>query len=232
MRAITRRACGSAGTSRVVAGLTAFGILAASGAAAAQPGPTGDATFTRDIAPILQRSCERCHRPGGGAPMALISYAEVRPWARAIQARTLAREVPPWFVDKNIGIQQFIDDPSLSDAEIRLIGEWVDAGAPRGNPADLPPAREWPPGGQWSIGAPDLVVSSPVTTVEALAPDWYGIVNPPSPTGLTEDRWIKAVEIREVILDDDSLDVEPPAAGAGGPAWISSSSTTRSSPPR
>ena len=105
----------------------------------------------------------------------------------------------------------------MTDAEIRLIGEWADAGAPRGNPADMPPPLQWLPGGQWSIGTPDLVVSSPVTTVEALAPDWYGIVNPPSPTGLAEDQWIKAVEIREVILDDDGLDVEPLPAAAGRP---------------
>jgi hypothetical protein len=120
--------------------------------------------------------------------------------------------MPPWFIDKKIGIQRFKDDSSLSDAEIDMIGDWVDAGAPQGNPADMPPSRQWPIGEQWRIGTPDLIVSSPIMTVEALAPDWYGINNPSSPTGLTEDRWIKAVEIKEVLVDDEGR-VGKPAAG-------------------
>ena len=74
-----------------------------------------DVTFSKHVAPILQRSCENCHRPGGGAPMALVSYEDVRPWARSIRNRTEAREMPPWFIDKNIGIQRYKNDPSLSD---------------------------------------------------------------------------------------------------------------------
>ena len=109
--------------------------------------------------------------------MSLISYQDVRPWARSIKQRTLAREMPPWFVDKNIGIQHFKDDPSLSDDEIALIGHWVDAGAPRGNPADMPPPRQWP-AGKWTIGEPDLVVESPVAVVEAVAADWFGGIGP------------------------------------------------------
>ena len=75
-------------------------------------------TFTKDIVPILQRSCEKCHRPRGAAPMSLITYEDVRPWARSIKNRTGSREMPPWFIDKNIGIQQYKDDPSLTDTEI------------------------------------------------------------------------------------------------------------------
>ena len=172
-----------------------------------------EATFTKDIAPILQRSCESCHRPRGGAPMNLITYQDVRPWARAIKARTEAREMPPWFVDKNIGIQHFKDDPSLTHDEIALIGRWVDAGAPRGNPADMPPPRQWG-AGRWTIGEPDLVVSSPIATVEAVAADWFGGINPPTPTGLTTDRYVSAVEVKEVLLDDDGLELEPAAASA------------------
>ena len=203
-----------------LAGLALAVAPAAAGPAAVQAASQQPATFSKEVAPILQRSCESCHRAGGGAPMSLVTYSEVRPWARAIKARTAAREMPPWFIDKNIGIQRFKDDPSLSDAEIAAIGAWVDAGAPQGDPADLPPPRQWPAAGGWSIGTPDLVISSPVSTVEALAPDWYGMVNPPSPTGLTEDRWIKAVEIREVIVDDDGHEVVPAvaAAAAGGAA--------------
>src|SRR5215813_4241530 len=99
-------------------------------------------TFTKDIAPILQRSCENCHRTDGVAPMPLTTYEEVRPWARAIKQRTSigpkAGVMPPWYVEKNIGIQKFHNDPSLSDDEIATIAKWVDTGAARGNPADMP----------------------------------------------------------------------------------------------
>src|SRR6476660_173131 len=94
-------------------------------------------TFTKDIVPILQRSCQDCHRPGSVAPMSLLTYEEVRPWARSIKARVGAREMPPWFIDRNIGIRKFKNDISLSDAEIAAVTSWVDAGAPRGNAADM-----------------------------------------------------------------------------------------------
>src|ERR687891_729475 len=102
-------------------------------------------TFAKHIAPILQRSCQNCHRPDGVAPMALRTYEEVRPWARAIKQRTglgpRAGVMPPWYVEKNIGIQHFKNDPSLSGEEIAMIAKWADAGAPRGNPSDMPPLR-------------------------------------------------------------------------------------------
>src|SRR6059036_4363520 len=83
--------------------------------AQAPAGRPGDVTFTKDVAPILQRSCQSCHRPGSLAPMSLITYDDVRPWARAIKLKTSLREMPPWFIEKNVGIQRFKDDPSLSD---------------------------------------------------------------------------------------------------------------------
>src|SRR5262245_11854175 len=132
--------------------------------------PHEPATFTKDVAPILQRSCQKCHRPGGGAPMSLVTYEEVRPWARAIKQKTRAREMPPWFIDKSVGIQRFKDDPSLSEAEIMTLASWADNSAPRGNPADMPPPHEFSEG--WALGTPDLVVSSPTTIVKAVAPDW------------------------------------------------------------
>jgi hypothetical protein len=172
-------------------------VLATPGLAAAQAGPA--VTFAKDIAPILQRSCQSCHRPppGGGAPMSLLTYEEVRPWARAIKQRTAQREMPPWFIEKNVGIQEFKDDISLSDQEIALIGRWVDAGSPAGNPADLPPPRTFPTGIEWTIGEPDLVVSSGVATVPAVGADWHGYWEP-TKVPLTEDRYIKAVEVHEV----------------------------------
>ncbi len=156
-------------------------------------------TFTKDVAPILQRACENCHRQDGVGPMPLTTYEQVRPWATAIKKRTATREMPPWFIEKNIGIQKFKDDPSLSDAEIATIGAWVDAGAPRGNAADMPSARQYGDQSAWSIGTPDLIVSSPAATIKAVAADWFGALEAQA-TGLTEDRYIKAVEIKEVRL--------------------------------
>ena len=173
-----------------------------------------EVTFSKHIAPILQRSCENCHRPQGGAPMALTTYEEVRPWARSIRNRTEAREMPPWFIDKNIGIQRYKDDPSLSNDEIELIGAWVDNGAPRGNPADLPPPIEWP-GDGWTYGTPDLIVPSPEGTIEAEAADWFGEWGH-TPTGLTEDRYVKAIEVQEVRLWEEEVEVDDTGRAALG----------------
>src|SRR4026209_432889 len=100
-------------------------------------------TFSKDIAPILQRSCQQCHRPGSVAPMSRLTYEDARPYARSMKARTALREkrgaMPPWYIEKNVGIQDFKDDFSLSEEEIAKIATWADAGAPQGNPADLPP---------------------------------------------------------------------------------------------
>ena len=160
-----------------------------------------EVTFTKDIAPILQRSCQNCHRPDGGAPMALISYDEVRPWARSIKNRTGLRNkpesMPPWYIEKDIGIQSFKNDPSLSDAEVTAIATWVDNGAPQGNPADMPPPLEFLDADQWAIGEPDLIISSPTIEVGASDPDWWGPIGE-TLTGLTEDRYVAAVEQKEL----------------------------------
>jgi hypothetical protein len=161
---------------------------------AAQAG--GAITYTKDIAPILQRSCLSCHNPGGIGPMSLMTYADVRPWARAIKQKTTQREMPPWFVEKHIGIQRFKDDTSLSDSEIESIARWVDGGAPQGNPVDLPPPAP-PKDVAWTIGTPDLVVSSPVLDIKAVAADFMTDIGP-TPTRLTEDRYIQSIEVREV----------------------------------
>ena len=168
---------------------------------AAHAATVSELTFTKDIAPILQRSCQNCHRLNGVAPMPLVTYEDVRPWARAIKQRTgigpRAGVMPPWYVEKNIGIQEFQSDPSLSDEEIAKVAKWVDTGAVRGNPADMPPARVFPDGKAWTIGRPDLVVNSTEITVKGNAADWWGEI-PSIPTGLTEDRYVSALEIREV----------------------------------
>jgi hypothetical protein len=101
----------------------------------------------------------------GGADVAYhITYQQVRPWARAIKERTALRDkrgvMPPWFIEKNIGIQHYKNDPSLSDLEIAKIAKWADSGAPEGNPADMPPPRPLIDGTKWNLGEPDLVVST------------------------------------------------------------------------
>jgi hypothetical protein len=171
-------------------------------AAQQSAGAQSEVTFTKDIAPILQRSCQQCHNPDGGAPMSLLTYDDVRPWARAMKARTSvgphAGVMPPWFIEKNIGIQKYKGDISLSDEEIAKVAKWADSGAPRGNPADMPPAKATSSGGEgWTLGEPDLVVKSPEVSVPAVAPDKWGSIGL-VPTGVTEDRWVKSVEVREV----------------------------------
>ena len=114
-------------------------------------------TFTRDIAPILQRSCQNCHRPDSLAPMSLLTYEEARPYAAAIKRRTSIRSkqgtMPPWYIEKGIGIQHYKNDVSLSDDEVAKIAWWADNGAPRGNPADMPAPLKFASGDGWTIGA-------------------------------------------------------------------------------
>ena len=139
-----------------------------------------EVTFTKDIAPILQRSCQNCHRPGQVAPMSLLTYEDARPWARSMKARTAIRDkqgaMPPWYIEKNIGIQHYKNDPSLSDEEVAKIAKWADTGAPRGNMADMPAARTFPDGASWHAGEPDLIVESPEILVKANTPGLVGRV--------------------------------------------------------
>jgi mono/diheme cytochrome c family protein len=179
-----------------------LGVLALCGAVslsmpanpAAQAPAKDQVTFTKDVAPIFQKSCQTCHRPDSIAPMSLITYADARPWARSIKAKVSQREMPPWYIERNVGVQKFQNDPSLTDAEINTIVKWVDAGSPQGNSADMPPPRAFP-NDRWTIGTPDLIVSNAVeVTIPAVGPDWWPEWTVDS--GLAEDRWIKAVEIK------------------------------------
>ena len=178
--------------------VTALGvILAVPGMALAQDDAAP--TFSKDVAPIFRAKCEACHRPGYIAPMSLQTYAEVRPWARSIKNRVETRQMPPWHIDKAVGIQDFQNDRSLTNLELDTIVRWVDAGAPRGNPADMPPPAVFADDDVWNYadlfgGPPDLIVRSTPYTMPALAQDhcWKPVV----PTGLTEDRWVRAIEMR------------------------------------
>jgi hypothetical protein len=176
--------------------LTTATLLAFAAPSEAQP--PRPPTFTKDVAPILQAKCQSCHRPGYIAPMSLVTYEEARPWARSIKSRVVERQMPPWHIDRTVGIQHFKNDRSLTDEEITTIVRWVDAGAPRGNPNDLPPPREFANDDIWGFarefGPPDLIIKSPPYTTPAVAQDvWY---KPIVDTGLTEPRWVRAIEIR------------------------------------
>jgi hypothetical protein len=151
-------------------------------------------TFTKDIAPILQQNCQSCHHAGTFAPMSLTTYDETRPWARSIKQKVAAREMPPWFIDKNVGVQHFSNDVSLSDEQIAKIVKWVDNGAPQGNPSDMPAPLKFSSIENWQIGEPDVIVSLPEDyVVLAKAPDqWPDITVDPH---LTQDRYLKGVQI-------------------------------------
>ena len=189
-------------TSRVLGGLALGVTLALPGMALAQTDVAP--TYSKDVAPIFREKCEACHRPGYIAPMSLQNYTESRPWARSIKNRVETRQMPPWHIDPAVGIQDFQNDRSLSQVEIDTIVRWVDGGAPQGNQADLPPAAVFADDDVWNYaerfgGPPDLIVRSTPHTMPALSQDhWW---KPKVPTGLTEDRWVRAIEIRPSTVE-------------------------------
>lgn len=158
-------------------------------------------TFAKDIAPILQENCQLCHQPASIAPMSFMSYEEVRPWAPLIKQQVVARNMPPFHYDPGVGIQELKDDRRLTEAEIETIVQWVDAGAPLGDVADMPPPVEWPKADQWKLsaqfGEPDVIIPSDPYTVPAEGADrWWRPVNE---TGITQDRCIRAIEVKPSV---------------------------------
>ena len=172
----------------------------------------GDVTFTRDVAPILYKSCVSCHRPGELAPMALRSYAEVRPWARGIKDKVERGEMPPWFADARHGF--FKNDSRLMQDEIDTIARWVDAGAPQGDPSDLPELPTFFEG--WELGEPDLIVTLDEVTVPAEGIDYYP--NLSHTLDIPEKRWIRAIEVRPSNrkVTHHSVIFTSPGAAQGG----------------
>ena len=183
----------------VLRGLSIIALLAFSGETYAGGGNSNKPlTFSKDIAPIFQAKCEECHHPGTPAPISLITYQDTRPWLAVIRDRVQKRQMPPWHLDKTVGIQKFANDRSLSDEQIEEIVRWIDSGAPQGDPKDLPPAKKWPSHSEWQLakqfGEPDLVIKSDDYTVAAEGQDvWW---RPFSQIPLTEPRWVRAVEMR------------------------------------
>jgi hypothetical protein len=215
---------------RAVAGLLG-GLMALPGLSLVAAPAGRQVTFAKDVAPIFQEKCETCHRAGQGAPMNLQTYSEVRPWAKSIKERVATRNMPPWHLDKTMGIQQYSNDRSLSDKQIATIVKWVDEGAPLGDKKDLPAPKVWPDDSGWQYAKvlshePDIIVKSEPWTVPAIGQDqwWKPIADIP----LTEPRWIRAVEMRPATAAGRRIthhalaklvQYEPPSpddAGSGG----------------
>jgi hypothetical protein len=147
--------------------------------------------YTKDVAPILNKNCASCHRPGDIAPMSLLNYDEVRPWAKSIRERVSLGTMPPWHSDAPHGT--FLNDRRLSDAEKATITKWVETGAPKGDPKDMPPTPKFVEG--WEIGRPDAVL----TMAKPYEVPAKGTVNYQYftiPTNFTEDKWVQAIEVR------------------------------------
>ncbi|MEW6127468.1 MAG: thiol-disulfide isomerase [Acidobacteriota bacterium] len=177
------------------------------------------ASFSKDVAPILYKHCVECHRPGEIAPMSLLTYKEVRPWARSIRERILDKSMPPWSADPKYG--HWANDPRLSQKEIATITSWVEAGAPKGEDKDLPPTPKFTEG--WTIGKPDVVLEMPeeyTVPADGTVPYLYFSM----PTNFTEDKWVQAMEIRpgnrsvvhHVIAYAQEANVKDAAPGSEG----------------
>ena len=210
-------------TTKIIRGAAACAAVAACAWPATAAGQTaaGGPTFSRDVAPILQRACQQCHRPGEAAPMSLLGYGDARPWARAIKQRVLTREMPPWQIDRTLDTRAYVDDLSLTAAEIDTIVRWVDGGAPAGDPSDLPPPRTFPAGYDWVIGEPDHIVHIDEYRVPAEATDqFFDVWLAPDRIGLDGDRYVRAMQLmpgsREVLHHSTVYKVDADDAAAGG----------------
>ncbi|MEP7364745.1 MAG: thiol-disulfide isomerase [Acidobacteriota bacterium] len=150
-----------------------------------------EVTFHKDVLPILQKRCQECHRAGEAAPMSLLTYAEARPWAKAMKMAVVQKKMPPWFADSAHG--KWANDRSMTQAEIDTLSAWADSGAKEGSPKDAPPALTFAQG--WTIGKPDLVLDMGVdykVPAQGTVEYTYFV----APTGFTEDKWIEKIEVR------------------------------------
>ena len=181
-------------------GLAGAMLVASSVAVPSTVAAQSSPTFTKDVAPVFQRKCEACHRPDSIAPMSLVTYEQARPWARAIKARVSEGSMPPYQIDRTVGVTKFKNDEALAPGELETIVRWVDAGAPQGDVKDMPPAVTWPDDQGWNFAPlfgqkePDLIVRSEPFTMPARAQDaWDKRV---TESGITEARWVRAIEVR------------------------------------
>ena len=178
-----------------VAAFAAAFVLPAVADVPAQP------TFYKDVLPILQENCQLCHRSNGAdmggmiAPMALVTYKETRPWAKAIAKQVEAKSMPPWHASEKFhGV--FANERTLTDEQIATVVKWAATGARAGNPEEAPEPIVWPTT-EWVIGEPDLVVKfdEPFFVDDDVEDEYVDIEVEITKEMLPEPRWIKAAEI-------------------------------------
>jgi hypothetical protein len=193
-------------TRRVVAGAIALlAAIALQADASAQVSfasaeNAAEVTYAKDVATIIQNNCTVCHRPGGIGPMNLITYEDARRYARRIGEQVANELMPPYYYDRDVGIQDLQHDWRLSQEEINTVVAWVDQGAPLGDPADMPPAPDLRSTDDWQFvdtyGAPDVIIRSTPIDVPANGLDmWH---RPVVPVGVAEDRCIMAIEVKPI----------------------------------
>ena len=164
-------------------------------------------TFTKHVAPILQQKCQVCHQPNSIAPMSLLTYQDAKDYADQIREYVTARVMPPWHIDRAVGIHDFKNDRGLSDEQIATLVRWMDGGMPEGKPEDMPPPVKFADPNSWqfakTLGEPDLVLKSPPYTMPPHTQDkWF---RPTTETGLTEARWVRAIEIRPASAESRKI---------------------------
>lgn len=172
-------------TSRCTCAVLLGSAILALNAAAATP------TFSKDVAPILYKNCASCHRPGDIAPMPLLTYDQVRPWAKSIREKVALGQMPPWHAEAARGT--FSNDRRLSDQDKDTLTRWATNGAPAGDAKDLPPLPKFTEG--WEIGAPDAVFSIPaaydVPATGTINYQYFTV-----PTNFAGEKWVQAIEVR------------------------------------
>jgi mono/diheme cytochrome c family protein len=180
--------------------------------------PARAVTFHKDVLPIIQKNCQSCHRPGQIGPFSMLSYSEMRPWARAIKTAVVSRQMPPWFADPKHG--RFSNDRTLKQADIDTIAAWVDGGAVEGDSKDAPAPVHWPDDG-WEI-PPDVIVKGVEIPVPATGiVEWMTVT---VPSGFTKDTWVTSEEIQpgaRSVVHHVCVSYRPPRPGVkyGVPEW-------------
>jgi len=186
----------------LIRGSVSVSLLLAGQAAFAQSA-NEEITYAEHVAPIFQEKCQICHQPNSVAPMSLLTYQDAVNFGPLIKFRVENRVMPPWHIDTTVGIQEFKNNRGLSDEQIATVVGWVDSGMAFGDESDLPPAREFPDPNRWQLsdefGEPDLIVRSDPYTLAAETQDkWF---RPVVETGLTEARWVRAIEMKPSYPD-------------------------------